>query len=179
MKNTVLLTCTALTLMGCGGGGSVDFATRGIQGANLVSDWSPVARTSAQSLPSGTFNYQGVAGFKLGNQSTEAIVTTADALASASITANFDQDTISGKLTDFVDYTNTRGAGEVNLRNGSISGNTFSADATGSVTYLGTPLVVQGVVGGEFRGSSADAVGARIDGFWGGQVVSGVIVAER
>lgn len=180
MNTKYLAILPALALLSaCGGGGTstnfVGFATKGVQAANLVADYGSAPLTSVANMPSGTYNYTGVGGFVFGNRSNEYIATQALALGDVNLQANFTTNTISGSLTNFVDYNNIPGAGQVNLRNGVINGNVFSADATGSVTNNGIPLVVQADLVGGFYGNSANALLGRMDGTWGGNTVSGLI----
>ena len=144
MKTKLFASLPVLALLAaCGGGGTsanfatADFATKGIQAANLVADYDSAPLTSIANMPSGTYNYTGVGGFVFGNRTNEYIATQALALGDVKLQANFTTNTISGSLTNFVDYNNIPGAGQVNLRNGVINGNVFSADATGSVTACG------------------------------------------
>ena len=177
MKTKLIASLPVLALLAaCGGGGtSANFATKGVQAANLVADYGSAPLTSIANMPSGTYNYTGVGGFVFGNRTNEYIATQALALGDVNLQANFTTNTISGSLTNFVDYNNIPGAGQVNLRNGVINGNVFSADATGSVTANGIPLVVQADLVGGFYGNSANAVLGRMDGTWGGDTVSGLI----
>lgn len=179
----LLLLTTAGFLAACGGSSTsssgAGFAELGLKGANLVADWGDAAATPIGSMPTGTFNYSGVAGFNYGNFSNSYIASNAEAVADVNLQANFSSNTITGRITNFVDYTDTAGAGAIDLRNGVITGNGFSADATGTVTYLGTPLVAQGQIAGAFVGPNADALLGRIDGTWGGDTISGIIGAER
>jgi hypothetical protein len=179
----ILILPAILALSACGGGGGggggSDFATRGVQAANLLADYGNAPLTQVANMPTGTFNYKGVAGINFGNVSIDYIASNAEILADANLQANFDDNTISGSFTNFIDYTNTRGAGQVDLRNGTITGNEFTANATGSVTTNGNPLVVQGVLNGGFLGASADALTGRFDGTYGGNTVSGLVGAEK
>ena len=179
---------TVLALSACSSGGGSDsggadvsseFATKGVQAANLIADYGDAPLTPVGNMPTGTFVYEGVAGFNFGDVSNEYIASNAEALADVTLQADFDNASISGNLTNFVDYTNTKAAGQVDLRNGTIAGNEFTADATGSATYNGNPLVVQGTVDGDFVGPSGNAAIGRIEGTWGGSTVSGLIGAER
>lgn len=164
---------------GGGGGGTTDFAQRGLQAANLLADYGDAPVTQAANMPTGTFNYTGVAGFVDGNQSNSFIAQNAGTLADVNLQANFDNSTISGNFTNFITEDNVRGTGSIDLRNGTITGNTFAANATGAVNYNGTDLVAQGVVNGGFVGDSADAIIGRVDGSLGGSTVSGLIGAEQ
>ena len=159
--------------------GGSNFENLGVQGANLIADYGSAPATSVSSLPTGSHTYTGVAGFNFGNVSLDYIAANAEALGTVTLEANFQNDSISGTLTNFVDYTNTRGAGQVDLRNGVISGNEFTADITGTATYNGTPLVIQGGLDGAFVGNNADAIIARADGTWGGDRFSGLVGAEK
>lgn len=183
VKLAVIPAIFALSACGGGSGGvmtaNTDFADRGVQAANLLADYGNEPLTQIANMPQGTFNYSGVAGFSFGNVSNQYIATNAEGLADVNLQANFTNNTITGSLTNFVDYENTRGAGQVDLRNGTITGNEFTANATGSVTYLGTPLVAQGTINGGFVGNNADALIGRFDGTWGGSTVSGLIGAEK
>jgi len=181
MKTKLFASLPVLSLLAaCGGGGtSANFATKGVQAANLVADYGSAPLTSIANMPSGTYNYTGVGGFVFGNRTNEYIATQALALGDVNLQANFTTNTISGSLTNFVDYNNIPGAGQVNLRNGVINGNVFSADATGSVTENGIPLVVQADLVGGFYGNSANAVLGRMDGTWGGNTASGLIGGTR
>ena len=181
MKTKLFASLPVLALLAaCGGGGtSANFATKGVQAANLVADYGSAPLTNIANMPSGTYNYTGVGGFVFGNRTNEYIATQALALGDVKLQANFTTNRISGSLTNFVDYNNIPGAGQVNLRNGVINGNVFSADATGSVTANGIPLVVQADLVGGFYGNSANAVLGRMDGTWGGDTVSGLIGATK
>ena len=178
-KLAILPAILALSACGGGGGGGTDFATRGVQAANLLADYGNAPLTQTANMPTGTFNYTGVAGFTDGTQSADFIAQNAGTAADVNLQANFDESTIAGSFTNFITENNVRGTGQIDLRNGTITGNTFNANATGKVNYNGTDLVAQGVVNGGFVGNSADAMFGRVDGTLGGDTVSGLIGAER
>lgn len=173
-------------LASCGGGGTgtssltpTSFASKGLQAANLIADYGDAPSTNVTNMPIGEFNYKGVAGFNFGNRSNAYIASNAQALGDVNLQANFTNSTISGSMTNFVDYENTPGVGRVDLRNGVISGNAFAADATGTVTLAGEPLVVQSNLVGGFAGTQAEALIGRMDGTWGGRTFSGLVGATK
>jgi hypothetical protein len=179
MKYLLIMPALAL-LTACGGGGiSSNFASKGLQAANLIADYGYAPYTSTNNMPTGTYNYTGVAGFNFGNVTNDYIARNAEALGDVSLQANFNSNSISGTMTNFVDYNNIRGVGQLDLRNGAISGNAFSANVTGTVTLNGTPLVIQSNLIGGFSGNSADALIGRMDGTWGGSRFSGLVGATK
>lgn len=169
----------ALSACGGGGGNGQDFASLGVQGANLLADYGNEPATQVADMPGGSFNYSGVAAFNFGDYSLSYVAANAEVLAEANLQANFGADAISGSLTNFVDADNIKGEGRIDLRNGVISGNQFSASGTGSVTYAGDPLVAQGSINGVFVGDSAQALIGEVDATFGGAPVSGLIGATR
>lgn len=164
-------------LAGCSSSGAGDsFTALSTEGLNLVNEYSNAVETS--SMPHfGTGTYNGVAAFS-DISDPDYILTSAEVVSRFSMQANFSNGAVSGQFTDFVDYSDVRYGGSVNL-SGSISGSGFSGTVSGVVQAPGNPLLIAGVVDGVFLNDNAEAVTGYVSATMDGYPIYGILGAER
>jgi hypothetical protein len=187
LNKTVLSSMAIVSLLSAcsgGSGSSQSFDQLATKGQNIIEKYQDADLTPEAAMPtSGTATYNGVAAFS-DVPDAEYIAENAEAVAALRLEANFGNNTISGKMDNFVDYDNERADGSVQITNGSISGNTFNANLNGSLTVDGDTASVTGDMAGGFVGANANAVAGvlQADLSAGGQTgatLYGIFGAER
>jgi hypothetical protein len=125
---------------------------------------------SAKMPVTGIASYSGVVLYKLAGSVitlpdeviVDTILESPSMSSDISLQANFGADSISGNLGGFNDSTTGSFSGAVWIQNGTISGNKFEGDLSGTVFKGGTPRSAAGAISGSFLGSTTPdaAVGA-------------------
>ena len=123
---------------------------------------------------SGSATYNGVAAYGQ-TQDFDQILENPETMSTVTLQANFASDSVSGQLGNFRDYENNALAGSVSLNNGSIAGNSISADLSGNVDSI----PVAGALQAGFVGPDAEAVVGTIEADYGGKPIYGIFGAER
>lgn len=165
------------TLSACGGSstGPASFTTASSQaafdatsqkGLALIEQYGDAAATTEMPV-SGTANYFGVAGFSdVPDVSPENIFTVADVAITASFNAT--GGSINGSMTNFLDSDPDNGqvqaiGGSLGISDGVITGNSFTASVSGTLTAGNDKVEISGGMNGEFVGDNAAALRAGID----------------
>lgn len=186
-SHSILVMSTLLLMSACGGSGGSgngtsgeSFASMAQRGNQLFEKYENSDLTPEISMPtSGTATYRGVAAYS-DVADVGYIAQNAEVVSNATLTANFSNDSISGKLDNFKDYENTAIPGTVNIRNGKIRGNEIEADLNGSVNLGGRNSSVNGDLAGGFIGPKADAIaGAVAADVSNYGTIYGILGAER
>ena len=181
--NALLATTAVLALAACGGGstsnGAASYTSIASEGQRLIVKYQNEHFTSVSNMPTGSATYTGVAGFRSDTSNINAIIDNPTTISKAKISANFDNNTISGELTDFVDIFGERATGKVAIENGVISGNGFTATLAGSLTGYGETAPVLGNLSAGFVGPNAEAVYGEMSGNVMGEPTFGALLAER
>jgi len=137
--------------------------------------------TSTSNMPSGSFTYNGYAGFGDGAISSYSDL---GLVGNLTLNANFSNGTYSGSITNFY---NTSGSlsGTANM-SGTISGNTLSGNTSGSLSQAGwlggSTVTNSGTMIGVFAdngSSNATAVLGTMIGTSGSDSYSGLFVGKR
>jgi hypothetical protein len=125
---------------------------------------------SAKMPVTGSASYSGVVLYKTassvsglpGQLMVDKILESPSMSSDISLLANFGADSISGNLGGFNDSTTGSFSGMVSIQNGTISGNEFEGDLSGTVMKNGTVSYAAGDIKGVFVGSVTpdDAGGA-------------------
>ena len=158
---------------------SADYTALATEGVRIIGNHFESDFTNIASMPTGSVQYNGVAAFRDDTNDFDFIASNPQLLASTTLVANFEQNTINGVITDGVDAFGNTTTGSVNITNGQITGNVFVANLSGSGTFLGKTGTVSGDVGAGFVGSSADAVFGVMTGNAAGDPFAGTFIAER
>ena len=146
----------SLALSACGSSDS--FAKMEDRGTALAAKYADTAPTAA--MPeAGTATYKGYAGY---SENPEA--ETADYMSNVTLNANFDDAKIDGSLTNFRDANNGKLAGSVDVTDGMIDGNGFSAALSGTLSQGGESGAITGTMDGTFYGEGAEAVAGGMEG---------------
>ena len=184
IKNFAIVSAV-LTLSACGGGGSGganNFQSLGDQGIALINKYQTANYTPAQNMPAGSFSYSGVAGYSaISSTNPNTILNSAIALSSINLNADFENNNITGSLSNFVDNENFTGSGTVPL-NGAISGNGFSAAGSGVIVSSfdnSNNFTSANITQGVFIGPEAQAAEGIMDVTYGNISGSGYFLAER
>lgn len=135
--------------------------------------------TATETMPTeGTATYKGYAGYS-DNPDAE----NADYMSNVTLNANFADATIDGSLTNFRDANNRKLAGSVDVTDGTIVDNEFSANLSGTLSQDDESGIVSGDMYGAFLGEGAEAVvGAMSGGINIGDAdfpLYGVFIAEK
>lgn len=169
-----------LLLAACGGGGSgggggdPDYEAMRVRSVALNDRIVNATATPADSMPTaGTATYSGLAGFSTTNGGPSEI------MSEASLTANFDNSSISGGLANFRHYQNGAMPGSVSFQNGTIDKNKFEADLGGSLTVQNAAAPVAGQMTGVFGGGNADLASGLIEADIGSRHYFGALAAEK
>lgn len=185
MKLKASLAVSAVALLAaCGGGssGTSNVQTLGNQGIALLNKYQNASVTPVQNMPTGTFNYSGVAAYSaFSSTNPNTILSNAVALSNINLNANFSNNTISGSLTNFVDSQNYTASGSVPL-SGTISGNGFTA--SGSAILVSSfdnsnVFTSANITQGQFIGNQAQAAHGIMSATYGNISGSGYFLAER
>ena len=186
LKKTVISVFGILTLASCGGDGgllgfeSEGFSTLSTEAFTLSRELSTAQATPIANMPTGTFVYNGVTAFELGPDNHDpAVMLTANMKADTRLRADFTNNTIIGSMTGYYNSDNELGSGSVDLSDGTIVENRFTANAYGILTTNSDNVAVSGNLTGAFLGDTANSLGANFSGSIGGDVVSGVMAARR
>lgn len=171
-KRMSVFLLAALTLGACGSGGGVASGTSGTvssteaarefesdlsRGERLLDINAALAPTAPDMLPGGRAVFDGQVGMVFG--STPATFQAADLVGDVDLIADFRTGTITGWLDDFNTRDGQRIRGDLDLRNGRITGNTFTADFNGRLNGApAAPGNVSGAIDGTFLGSGANGV---------------------
>ncbi len=134
-----------------------DYNQQAIDGARLLNQFAALPITPPSSVPdTGSATYFGIAGFTYDD--VLATDEQYDLLADVEVTADFDANSVSGRMSSF-NSVDGNVSGSLDIKNGAIVGNVFTADA---VANLGLPDgVTQNIdmdVNGLFRAAGAGAV---------------------
>lgn len=166
--NMPLVAVACVTLLSACGGSSTgvsSFEALSSRGQALLSQYGSAPVTDVANMPTtGTATYRGVAAYSSDYSSPVNIAQYATTVSDIELTANFANSTISGRADNFQQRVdpNISMSGQVDVVNGTISGNTFSAALSGTINESGYGLTVpvnySGSVNGEFVGSGAEAV---------------------
>lgn len=162
----VAVACVTL-LSACGGAstGGSSFEALSSRGQALLSQYGTAPVTNVANMPTtDNATYRGVAAYSSDYSSPIDIAQYATTVSDVELTANFANSTITGHVDNFQQRVdpNISMSGRVDVVNGTISGNTFNAGLSGTVTESGYGLTIPvnytGSVNGEFVGSGAESV---------------------
>jgi hypothetical protein len=168
-----LLTALALGACGSSGGGSSsatgasgtvsspeaarEFTSDLSRAQRLLDTNSALALTAPDMLPGGRAEFDGHVAMAFGT--APATFQTADLVGDVDLIADFRSGTITGWLDDFNTRDGQRIRGDLDLRDGRIAGNAFTADFDGRLTGpAAAPGNVSGELAGNFRGAGASGV---------------------
>jgi hypothetical protein len=167
-----VLLCAALAACSSGGSSSNSaptFTELADEGTTLAGQIEALDYTDPSSLPTtGSAQYNGVMGLAVdGGETPDSVL-----LGELTMDVGFDQNAISGSVTNIVDRNNDRYEGQLALSNGVIdrtvdptSAWTYGVDATGSVTDpTGTRWNVQADMLGDFFGPGYSHTGGDVFG---------------
>jgi hypothetical protein len=171
-KRTGSFLLAALALGACGSDGGVASGTSGTvssteaarefssdlsRAERLLGTNAALAPTAPDMLPGGRAEFDGQVGMVFG--SAPATFQAADLVGDVDLIADFRTGTITGWLDDFNTRDGQRIRGDLDLRNGRIAGNAFTADFTGRLSGApAAPGNVSGAISGSFLGAGADGV---------------------
>ena len=164
-----------LALTACNSTTSPSFVDMADTSESLLERYHPDDQTDCDDMPdSGTATYNGIAG--LGQEPNDNQV-----YAQLQLIADFDDSSIGGKLYNFRNDENERVAGKIDIGDygSSISGSTFNASLSGTLSYAGDSTYYEGSIDGHFLGSGADAVQGGIYLETGDYEVYGGFIAEK
>ena len=185
LKNTVISMFSLITLAGCGGSSvSPSFASLKQEAANIDTIYRQQFDTDAENMPVGTFTYNSVLVFDYGAANfvgqDGSVLLTGQFTGDATLEADFTNSTVTGAITNFVDSANKHSSGTVDISNGKIVTNTFSADASGTITdSVKGPALLEGSMSGRFAGEAANSFNANFFGQLAGKPVSGELMGTR
>ena len=181
MKMTIkpaLLTCIAVGLSACGGGGGGSTADLAMRLSALTTDFGSTPYTPEVNMQTGSASYTGVAniGFGTGAGMRDG------AYGELSVNVNFAADTLSGSASNFQFYDQTAASGSMTISNGVLTGTNgvsigsgLTADATGVVA--GNTLNMD--VEGHFSGAGAEAMFLYLDSKSSSDTALGVGIAVK
>lgn len=131
------------------------------------------AMDETATLPTaGSATYEGTGAFDIGaNGST-------DMLADLTLEADFAKSEVGGGFSNFVEADGDRVGGDLTIADSVVNGNTFDANARGTLNN-GTAQDVNVDMAGTFRGDDADAILGMMDGTIGSDVLGGDFVATK
>lgn len=199
MNNIIKLFSLAslVGLTACGGGGDgvvnggdfttapVTFSSLATTGTSLVNQFDQLDITPIRNMPtSGTSRFDGVGAYSASETTFEGVVENPDTLSKVSFDANFAGSTIQGRAYDFRSADGGTVTGSLNITNGVIDDNAFTADIEGRLNNRGVPVTYTGDVVGAFGGSKANALAGvgvatgRATGYEN-QTVTSVFVAKQ
>lgn len=172
MNNIIKLVClTSLVgLTACGGsdgvvnGGDftaapVTFSSLATTGTTLANQVDRLEITPIGNMPtSGTARFNGVGAYSASESTFEGVLENPDTLSKVSFDANFAKSSIQGRAYDFKSADGGTVTGSLNISNGVIDDNTFTADIGGRLNNRGVPVTYTGDVAGIFAGSKANAL---------------------
>lgn len=172
---SISLAASALFLAACDSSNDgSSFNSMSSRGEALLARVETQSATPVGDMPTiGRATYEGVAGF------STSVSDDVEVMSEASLTADFASSSISGELTNFRDWENNTIAGKVDIEAGTISGNQFTNNLSGSLNYNGRNENVSGVMDGGFVGANAGTAVGIIDASVGSLPVVGVLGAER
>lgn len=131
----------------------------------LIDDVAALEDTAVEDMPAGDAVY---AGYFAGTVSIGA--DDENVVGDLNLTADFDFETIDGSIDNLIGETEGGIAGSLDVFNGDIVLNGFSADIDGTMTLGIEDYDIEGAALGTFKGDSADA----LEGILGGDVYQGV-----
>ncbi|WP_333684548.1 transferrin-binding protein-like solute binding protein [Pontibaca methylaminivorans] len=188
----------SLGMVACGGGSSgssgpvtpVDpssFAGLVATTDSIVSEhptgWDDLSPASAVE-EHGTATYRGAATYSTDGDFTNPIAAsnvTVEAIIGGDDLVEPNSGSITGSLDNFRDASNNPIAGQIDLVNGTIAGNTISASMEGEINghSVNIDKDAEGGFRGGFRGDEAEAISGPIDGSVDGTRYYGQFGAER
>lgn len=190
MKNGAIAMCGLLSILaGCGGSGnsSTTYLSQANAAIDLGQRYATADYTDPVTLPtSGSAQYDGfmVVGVEYPGGETNSVV------GDMRLTANFADDSVGGRATNFIDAANTNYDGSIVLSNGTIDrvdanfDYQINADLGGS--FVDEDAVVYSIAGelsADFYGNNYEVVGGEVvgtsDSIYGLASLNGGIVAER
>lgn len=124
----------------------------------LSAQQATLTRTAAAMPTTGTAQYNGFA--NIGLHTDQDNMWTAAALGEVVVNTNFDAGTLTGTIDNFVYYDQSPISGSMVISNGIITGDTFTAQADGTVATS----VLDYDIDGEFYGDNADMMSMFFDG---------------
>ncbi|SMY07087.1 hypothetical protein [Flavimaricola marinus] len=166
-KSTSLIgTGIAMTLLGgCLGTENPDFNKQAIEAVQFVNQLEDLPATDPEMMPqdnSGNVEYRGVAAFNYDVPVTSANPG-ADLFADMSLTADFENNDISGSITSF-NSANGNVSGTVDVTDGAIVQNLMAANGNGDIVDDGTTIALDLDLDGQFRGETGTAITGAITG---------------
>ena len=175
-----------ITLAGCGGSSvSPSFASLKQEAANIDTIYRQQFDTDAENMPVGTFTYNSVLVFDYGAGNNDSqngsVLLTGNFTGDATLEADFTNSTVTGAITNFVASGSVSvPSGTVEIFNGEIVTNTFTADASGTLTdSVNGPVLLEGNMTGLFAGEAANSFNANFGGELNGVAVSGELMGTR
>lgn len=182
MNTKLILAAPCLAMLAaCGGGstGVANYASLAAEGQFLINKYQAEQVTPVSNMPVGVATYNGVGAFSDTTSNLDAIVANPALLGDVEIQVNFDTNTLTGTIDDFVDYNGDEAAGSISITSGSVSGNTFNASLSGSGTLYGQSAAVVAQTNGVFLGADGGGMLGDVSGYAAGAPFYGVIGAEK
>ena len=143
----------------------------------MAAEVSAFTVTSASNMPTGSFTYNGYAGFGNG---TVTKYSQLGLVSNLTLNANFSNKTYSGTMTNF--YNSSGSLSGTATMSGTISGNTLSGTTSGTLSQGGVTAANSGTMTGVFgdnHASGATAVAGTMSGTSGSSSYTGLFVAKR
>lgn len=200
MNTKVILLLSAVGLLAACGGSSDGSAVNPTQnapfgeiylsGATIINQFNENL-TTPSAMPVGSASYEGAVLINAGalslpafgspfyNSSFESAKNSADIVGKLNLNANFDNNSLTGSITNVSSNLGQNASGSVSIAGGVISGNSVTASLGGSLAVPGASGSVTGSMNARFHGNNGEAIIGTLSGSAGGDSFSGIIAAKQ
>ena len=197
--NALLATTAVLALAACGGSGdgtaanptqNAPFDETYLSGATVINQFNDNL-TTPSAMPTGSATYEGAVLINSGalslpafnspfyNSSFENAKNTADIVGKVNLNANFDNNSLTGSITNVSSNVGQNASGSVSIAGGVITGSTVTASLGGSLSVPGASGSVTGSMEARFHGVNGEAIIGTLSGSAGGDRFSGIVAAKQ
>lgn len=146
-------------------GSAPNFEQMASDGRAMLQNLENTDETPVAAMPTtGTATYNGVAAFG-DSADPEYLAENADILGRLQMEANFASETISGQIDNIrhINDPEQPAAGSVQISNGTIDNNAFTADMSGHLIVENEEIVVTGEMAGDFLGDDAEVLAGEME----------------